>query len=223
MKALLAICLFITASLTWAAPGQAPSSAVKGEVLEVKNVESYTYLRLKTKSGETWAAVTTAPVKKGQNVTIEDVMTMRNFESKMLKQTFPIILFGTLGGTSGGGAMASPSSGVSAADVAAAHPGFAKVDDKQVVRVAKATGANAKTVAEVLTKGPELKDKSVLVRGQVMKYTPGIMGKNWLHISDGSGSASNGTNDLIVTTTQQAKVSDVVTAKGIVRDRKSVV
>ena len=221
MKALLAICLFVTASLTWAAPGQAPSSAVKGEVLEVKNVDSYTYLRLKTKGGETWAAVTTAAVKKGESVTIENVMTMRNFESKTLKQTFPIILFGTLGGASSGvGAMGAYTGGASAAEVAAAHPGFAKVDDKQVVRVAKATGANARTVAEILTKGPELKDKSVLVRGQVMKYTPGIMGKNWLHISDGSGSAANGTNDLIVTTTQQAKVSDVVTAKGIVRTNK---
>ena len=34
-------------------------------MLEVKDVESYTYLRLKTKDGETWAAVSKAPVKKG--------------------------------------------------------------------------------------------------------------------------------------------------------------
>ncbi len=219
MKALLAICLLVSASLTWAAPGQAPSSSVKGEVLEVKNVDSYTYLKLKTKGGETWAAVTSAAVKKGETVTIENVMTMRNFESKSLKQTFPIILFGNLGGPSVG-AMGAATSGASAADVAAAHPGFAKVDDKQMVKVAKATGPNARTVAEVLTKGPELKDKPVLVRGKVMKYTPGIMGKNWLHLSDGTGSAANETNDLIVTTTQQAKVSDVVTAKGIVRTNR---
>ena len=41
---------------------------ITGEVLEVKDVESYTYLRLKTKDGETWAAVGTAPVKVGARI-----------------------------------------------------------------------------------------------------------------------------------------------------------
>ena len=103
MKTLFATCLFFAATFAWAGETAAPIApavaAVKGEVLEVKDVESYTYLRLKTKDGETWAAVGKAPIKKGAEVTIENVMVMNNFESKTLKKTFPTILFGTLAGS----------------------------------------------------------------------------------------------------------------------------
>ena len=74
----------------------AGGTAVQGEVLEVKDVEGYTYLRLKTKDGETWAAVATAPVKKGSTMSIANPMVMRNFESKSLKKTFDVIVFGSI-------------------------------------------------------------------------------------------------------------------------------
>jgi len=217
MKALLAICMIVAAPFVWAGKNPAPfppaAAVVKGEVLEVKDVESYTYLRLKTKDGETWAAVGKAPVKKGAEVTIENVMVMNNFESKSMKQTFPTILFGTLGGAGGN----SPGAGN---DMATARTGLAKTTDAGDIHVPKASGANARTVAEIMTKGAELKDRPVLVRGKVVKYNPEIMGKNWIHLRDGSGSVANNTNDVLVTTTNQAKTGDVVTVKGVVRTDK---
>ena len=78
-----------------AAPAQ-QAGTVKGEVLETRSVESYTYLRLKTASGEIWAAVPTATVKKGAQVTIANPMTMENFESKTLNKKFDKIVFGQL-------------------------------------------------------------------------------------------------------------------------------
>ena len=72
-------------------------SALKGQVLEVIDVQAYTYLRLKTADGEVWAAVNKAPVKTGAEVTIHDAMEMQDFESKALNRTFPSIMFGTLG------------------------------------------------------------------------------------------------------------------------------
>jgi hypothetical protein len=226
MKALFAT-LLLAATFAWAGEMPAPNTAapapaaasVKGEVLEVKDVESYTYLRLKTKDGETWAAIGKAPVKKGAEVTIENVMVMTNFESKTLKKTFPSILFGSLAVATAatGPAISTPMGG---ANMAAAHAGMAKSADVGDVRVAKATGANARTVAEVVTKAAELKDKPVLVRGKVVKYNAEIMGKNWVHLRDGSGSASDNSNDVLVTTTSQAKTGDVVTVKGIVRTDK---
>lgn len=208
MKALLAIYMIFASVLVWA--GEAPAvSAVTGKVLEVKEVESYTYLRLKTKDDEIWAAVLKAPVKNGDEVTIENVMVMNNFESKSLKKTFKTILFGTLGGASGSGN-----------GMAAAHPSLAKTADTGDVHVARANGTNSRTVAEVMTKGAELKDQTVLVRGKVVKFNPEIMGKNWVHLRDGSGSVTDNTNDVLVTTMNQAKIGDVVTAKGTVRTNK---
>jgi hypothetical protein len=208
MKALLAIYMIFASVLVWA--GETPAvSAVKGKVLEVKEVESYTYLRLKTKDDEIWAAVLKAPVKNGDEVTIENVMVMNNFESKSLKKTFKTILFGTLSGASGSGN-----------GMAAAHPSLAKTADTGDIHVARANGTNSRTVAEVMTKGTELKDQTVLVRGKVVKFNPEIMGKNWVHLRDGSGSVTDNTNDVLVTTMNQAKIGDVVTAKGIVRTNK---
>lgn len=209
MRALLAICLLATASFVTAAP---PAAAVKGTVLEVKDVESYTYLRLKTDTGITWAAVTRTPVQKGAAVTLENVMVMHDFESKTLHKTFPEILFGTLAG-----AGAAPAAGMS---LPAGHPPMTAVKTSTDAPVAKAVGANARTVAEIVKQSAALKDKPVLVRGKVVKYNAGIMGKNWVHLRDGSGSEADGSNDILVTTTQAAKVSDVVNVQGVVRTNK---
>jgi hypothetical protein len=216
MKALLSILIIVAATFAWAGEGSISTpqvTVVKGEVLEVMEVESYTYLRLKTKDGETWAAVSKAPVKKGAKVTIENVMVMNNFESKSLKKTFQTIVFGTL---SGAGATGAGSGNA----MAMAHSGNAKTPDTTDIRVSKATGANARTVAEIITKSAELKDKAVLVQGKVVKYNAGIMGKNWIHLRDGSGSAADNTNDVLVTTMSEAKTGDIVTLKGIVRTNK---
>lgn len=207
MKSLLAICLLIAAPLVGAGEKSAPVStdptALTGTVLEVKEVESYTYLRLKTASGEVWAAVTKAAVKTGEEVTLGKVSVMTNFESKSLHKTFPTIYFGSLVG--GGSAMP------------AGHPAPAASAD---LRVDKASGANARSVAEIVDQGAKLKDKPVVVRGQVVKYNPGIMGKNWLHLRDGTGSEAGNNNDILVTTLHEARLGDVVTVKGVVRANK---
>ena len=48
------------------------------------------------------------------------------------------------------------------------------------------------------------------MRGRVVKFLTQIMGKNWLHLRDGSGDAAAGTNDLTVTTNATVKVGDLV-------------
>ena len=223
MKALLCIVMFLSAAVAWAA-GSAPpaaASSVKGQVLEVRDVDAYTYLRLKTKDGEQWAAVGRASVKKGAEVTIENAAVMRNFESKTLKKTFDTIVFGNLAGASvaaAPGAGAAPGAAPPAGgDLGAMHSGMAKAADVGDVKVAKATGPDARTVAEIVGRKGELKDKPVVVRGKVVKFTPGILGKNWIHLRDGTGSQADGSNDVLVTSLAETKVGDVVVAKGIVR------
>jgi hypothetical protein len=54
----------------------------------------------------------------------------------------------------------------------------------------------------------------VAVRGTVVKANQAIMGTNWYHIQDGSGSAGEGTNDLTVTSPGVASVGQVITAVG---------
>ena len=205
--ALAALLLAAAGLAAQAMPSQAPAgAALKGEVLEVLNVDSYTYLRLKTKEGEAWAAVPTAAVKKGAQVTIGNAMPMQDFERKTLKRKFDKIVFGTI---------ADPNAKPAAA-LAAPH-GATPAAAAPVAKVAKASGPDARTVAEVVKGKAALKDKPVLLRAQVVKVNNGIMGKNWVHLQDGSGSAADGSNDILVTTMDTAAVGDIVNAKGTVR------
>lgn len=78
------------------------------------------------------------------------------------------------------------------------------------------------TVEEIYAKKDELKGKKVTVRGEVVKFNGDILGKNWLHLQDGSG--KQGTNDLTVTTTtdQGANVGDKVVVTGTLVTNKDV-
>ncbi len=214
LNTIAALLLATTAVTTQAAtPPPAPAMAaqatptttsLKGEVLETRSVDSYTYLRLKTAQGEVWAAVPTTAAKKGSQVTIGNTMVMHNFESKTLNKTFDKIVFGQI---------VEPG-----APPAAAHGTMpAMKAEAPVAKVAKASGPDAKTIAEVVTGRAALKDKTVLVRGQVVKVSLGILGKNWLHLQDGSGAAAAGSNDILVTSKNEAAIGDIVNAKGTVR------
>ena len=96
---------------------------------------------------------------------------------------------------------------VSGGSAAAAAP-FAEV------KVEKATGDNAYTVQEIFAKNKELAGKVVRVRGKIVKYNPGIMGKNWIHIQDGTGEPLHSTHDLVVTSASGGTVGEIVTVQG---------
>ena len=213
--------LLLGACLGLAQAQPAPVTPLKGEVLETRNVEGYTYLRLKTASGEMWAAVPTVNVAKGAMVTIDRPMMMQNFESKTLGKRFDRIAFGELSGGKDlgpvGGPTLAPGAGMKPGPMAGGPPAVAPVPAGKPIQVAKASGPDGKTVAEVVTGKAKLKDKTVVVRGEVVKVNSGIMGKNWLHLRDGTGQAADGSNDLVVTTTDTAALGDVVSARGTVR------
>jgi hypothetical protein len=207
-----------------AAPGapQGTGATVKGTVLERLDAAPYSYLRIKGEAGEVWAAVPKTEVDKGAEVVVSGAMPMQDFESKTLKRKFDVVYFGTMGGAEPPGApaaMADPGA-PSPASVAAQHAAAAAgPSDVGNVKVAKATGPDARTVAEVFAQRAALKEKSVTIRAKVVKYNEGIMGRNWIHVRDGSGTAGKD-NDLTVTTTEKASVGDVVIVTGTVRIEK---
>jgi len=207
MRLLPVILLTLLLPVAWAA-GPAGVAPLQGKVLETMDAGPYTYLRLQTGNGETWAAVPKAAVQKGQQVTIQGPMTMTQFESRTLNRTFDTIVFGSLAGVG---------AAVSEQELLAAHAGTAKGGEVEVGPVLKAAGPQGRTVAEVIGQRAQLAGKTVAVRGKVVKFSAGIMDRNWIHLRDGSGSAASKTNDLLVTTQQTAAVGDVVLARGIVR------
>ena len=73
---------------------------------------------------------------------------------------------------------------------------------------------NLKTVAALNQNKAALAGQTISVKGKVVKVNNGVMGRNFLHLQDGTGDASN--NDLVVTSKQTAKIGDEVTISGVV-------
>ncbi|MDP1832607.1 MAG: hypothetical protein Q8K67_11155 [Geothrix sp.] len=201
----------VPAAQVKAQPAPAMGEPLTGEVLERLDAPPYCYLRLKTAKGEVWAAIPEAKAEKGAEVTVANAMLMTDFPSKTLNRTFAEVYFGTLATAD----TASPAAGNNPHAQAGQTATAAKVG-----KIGKASGADARTVSQVWAQKDGLKEKSVTVRGKVVKYSTGVLGKNWMHLQDGSGNRTKGTNDITVTTQDEVAMGDTVTIRGVVRVNK---
>lgn len=185
----------------------ATETTLTGSVLEKLSVPSYSYLRLKTASGDVWTAVPTADVKVGDQVTVERAMLMNGFRSTALGRDFDRVYFGTLAGGSPPTAPAAHGTSTAPAALPAIPP-----------KLARAPGPDGKTVAEVIAQAKGLGKRPVSVRAVVVKANAGILGKTWLHLRDGSGSEASKTHDLTATVADGTPpaVGDVVVVRGTV-------
>ncbi|ABQ24247.1 hypothetical protein [Geotalea uraniireducens] len=188
---------------------------VTGKVMQTMNGGGYSYILLKKASGDkVWLAVPQMDVELGATLTFKPGMEMADLQSKALNRTFEKIIFseGLVDGKGGKNAKKSAKkSPGSKGSVATAG---------EKIKVKKATGPNAYTVAELYKLKGKLDKKKVVVSGKVVRVSAGIMGKNWVHIQDGSGDAKKGTHDLVVTSQAVPVIGEVVTASGTLYKNK---
>jgi hypothetical protein len=193
----------------------------KGKVLETMNAGSYTYILFQEKGKKLWAAAPRTLVKIGDTVAFGQAAPMKNFFSKTLNRKFETILFvGAVtvnGNTQGSPTAVTPGS----MKLPKGHAPIGQMAKKQNIvntvtvkpgEIKKADGGY--TVEQCYEGKTTLKGKKITIKGKVVKFTPKIMGKNWLHIQDGTG--KQGTNDLTVTTQDKLKVGDIVLVKGTI-------
>lgn len=77
-----------------------------------------------------------------------------------------------------------------------------------------AAESSLSTVATLNQNRVALAGKTISAQGKVVKVNNGIMGRNFVHVQDGTGDATS--NNLIVTSKQTASVGDQVVVSGIV-------
>jgi hypothetical protein len=75
---------------------------------------------------------------------------------------------------------------------------------------------NGLTVETIWKTRDTLAGKTIVLRGRVVKFNGGILGVNWMHVQDGTGSAEARTNDITITSDADAAVGDVITVTGVV-------
>lgn len=81
--------------------------------------------------------------------------------------------------------------------------------------VERARAPSGRTVAEVFEQRAALAGQRVSVRATVVKATDGVLGKTYLHLQDGSGSAEQETHDLTATTTEDFEIGETVEVEGL--------
>lgn len=192
-------------------------------VLEVIQVANYTYLRGKEKQEEIWLAVPTIEAKPGDVLYYENGMLMTNFESKELKRTFERILFvdtiskspDSLGQKNG-----VPAKYMSPDKATLADPPKVSSNDSIKQKVNIEPVKNGVSIADILKNPKAFEGKSVIVKGKVTKYTAGVMGKNWVHIQDGTD--YNNKFEIVITTINEVKDGDTATFEGVITLNKDL-
>ncbi len=192
-------------------PAPASDASKTGTVIETMDAGGYTYVNVDCGDEKIWAAAPKCAVEVGSEVTIDTRMPMSDFHSETLDRTFAVVYF-----TGGFGGAEPAGHGGAMGGAANEHPTAEPAGDAEVSGIDRAP--DGLTVAEVWADRDALAGRAVTVRGKVVKYNSGILGKNWIHVRDGSGSA--GTNDLTITTDGFAQVGDVVTVTGKVAVNK---
>jgi len=173
-------------------------------VEEKIDAANYSYLKVNENGNSFWIAVTSMDINPGEYVIFSQAMEMKNFKSESLDKTFESILFVDDAKKSG-----------SEEQLKTPHQNVVAGKDASI-KIVPINGGY--TVEQIYNKKATLEYKTVKVRGKVVKVNENIMGTNWVHIQDGTG--TNETHDLLLTTSQSVKVGSTIIAEGkVVKDK----
>ncbi len=189
---------------------------------EIIQVSNYTYIKVAEAGKEYWLAAPSIEAQTGDTLYYGSGMLMTNFESKELKRTFATILFvdriskTPLSADTRPVTVSDPHAGKTTAAVP--PTGSPRDTVKQSVKIEPAE--NGLTIATILKDPKKYEGKTVRVKGRITKYTTGVMGKNWVHVQDGS--SFNNKFELVFTTAATLKDGDTITFEGPVTLNKDL-
>ncbi|NLX95938.1 MAG: hypothetical protein GXY83_07165 [Rhodopirellula sp.] len=183
----------------------------EGTVTETMDTAGYTYVQVETNGEKIWAAAPQFKVSVGDRVTVPAGMAMHDYHSQTLDRDFDVVYFvSTVRNHSSPEAAAAGGSAMHSA-----HPPAGAAATPETIDLGGIERPEGgKTIAEIYADKAQLAGKKITVRGKVVKFNAQIMGKNWLHVRDGSGDADEKNNDLTVTTAATARPGDTVLVKG---------
>jgi hypothetical protein len=207
---------------------------IAGTIIETMNASGYTYMLVLSGAEKTWVAIPATTVKKGAVINYYKGMVIKDFTSKTLNRTFDTIIFSSGLAEKNAKVVPQPVASDSFTNAVKAEKTTIKpaptmemsngstgaIVPLQEISIEKAPTANGYTVQEIFEKAQELAGKKVQVHGKVVKFNPLIMGKNWIHLQDGTGNPMKNSHDLVVTTDKTVELNSIVTVEGILAAEK---
>jgi len=186
-----------------------PPGTHEATISEVIQTTKYTYFLVEENENEVWIAVNKREASKGDVIYYSNPLEMKNFVSKELGRTFPVVYFvQDISDKPFPNENASPQVGM-----AQKKPEILKRDDIRIKPL-----KDGITISELYEKKEKYAGKSVKIRGLVTRYNKMVMGKNWIHIQDGTEYSNQ--FDLAITTMDSVSVGNTITATGIINLNK---
>jgi hypothetical protein len=169
-----------------------------GRVIEKIPAKGYTYLQVTENKKDFWIAVPTMEIEVGETVYFSRFMIMEDFQSDNIDKSFDEILFVE-------DARKSPTPD----EMKKIHSGVLS-SEKQDIKIEPLS--DGKTIQQIFSSKSTLNGELVKVKGKVVKFNKQIMKRNWIHIQDGTGNENE--FDLVITSDDEVKVGDIITAEG---------
>ncbi len=169
-------------------------------VEEALNTERYSYLNVTENENNFWIAIPRKEVEIGATYYYKGGLLKKNFHSQEFNRVFETVYL------------------VSDIQPQPINPGGSALDEAlagiQVagegpIDVTPAEGAIA--ISTLMSNLKKYEGKLVKITGKCIKVNPMIMGRNWVHIKDGSGDV-----DLTVTTMENVPLGAVVSLEGAI-------
>lgn len=175
------------------------SASFDGTVVETMDAGGYTYAKLDSGTDRVWVAGPETKLAVGMKIKGARGTPMTAFHSTTLNRTFDTIYFISAFPIDGS---APPNPHANGSASAAAS----------TLKEAIEPAAGGHTIARVFAERSTLVNKTVVVRGKVVKVNNQILGHNWLHLQDGTGAP--GTHDLTITTDATVELGAIVVVRG---------
>ncbi len=186
-------------------------------VKEVLQTSTYTYLLVTENSAENWLALPKMQASPGETYYYKNGFKMTDFESKELERKFKTVYFLESVSTTPDIAVKATSSNPHVAMYQQQPDTAATVQYKAEVIVKKEEvnlqpADQGITIAGLFSDKDKYDGKTIQIRGKVTKFNAKIMGKNWIHIQDGT--EYSGKFDLTVTTAIEATLGETIMLEG---------
>ena len=178
LQTILVLTLFMFGIVATAQDPHTDSGLKKVIVQEVIQVSSYTYLNVLEDGEKKWIAVPTIEANIGEVYYYKGGVEMPNFQSMELSRTFDSVLF--LGAITNANAV-DPVDGIVEPNATKeeTNPGKQPTRDRLELNIEAIDGGIR--IANLFENPQDYAGKSIKVVGEVTKFTPSIMGKNWVH------------------------------------------
>jgi len=168
----------------------------KIKVKEILNGGNYSYLNVNENGKKYWMAIPNTNIKIGETYYYNDGMKMTNFESKELERTFKSIIF---------------AEGIRTTEQNNPQANSNNYNT-ETIKIEQPTDGTS--LEKLFSNKSSFSNKTIVIKGKVVKINIGIMDKNWVHISDGT--QFDGKKSLTVTTQEAPNVGDTVIFKGTI-------